>query len=109
MIFASPVVEVAREVAVVLLVVRRRHQHADVAPDHFRFRISEQLLGAAVERLDDALGVDDDDAVDRRVEDRIEPFGAGRSLRRGDSVGFRGRAPLMVQPRNNQPSQDKER
>ena len=34
--------QVAMQVAVVLLVIRRRHQHADVAAEDFRFRIAEQ-------------------------------------------------------------------
>ena len=52
MILAAPVVEIPREIAVVLLVIGRRHQHADVPADHFGLGIAEQPLGSAVERLD---------------------------------------------------------
>ena len=37
MIFGVAGVEIARQIAVVLLVIRRRHQHVDVLPDHFVF------------------------------------------------------------------------
>ena len=62
--------EIAREVAVVLLVIRRRHQHVDVAPEHFGLAVAEQPLGGRIERFDAAVRVDDDDAVDGRFDDR---------------------------------------
>ena len=65
--------EIAREVAVVLLVIGRRHQHADIAADDLVCGIAEQPLGAGVERLDAAAGVDHDDAVDGRIDDRQQP------------------------------------
>ena len=64
--------EVRGEIAVVLLVIRRRHQHADVAADHLRAGIAEQAFGAAIERLDPACRVDHDDAVDRRIDDGLQ-------------------------------------
>ena len=79
--------EIALEVPVMLLMLWRRHQQADIAPDDLRFGIAEQLLSTAVERLDDSLGTDDDDAVGRGVENRIEPFGAGIRRRRDLCVG----------------------
>jgi len=46
---------VVGEVAVVLAVVGFRHQHLDVAPDHLRARIAEQLFRRRVEGFDDAV------------------------------------------------------
>ena len=100
--------EVATQIAVVLLVIRRGHQHVHVAADGFGFRISEQALGATIERFDGAVVVDDDDAVDGGIEHGIETLGPGQSLRRGGSVGFLGRAPLMIQPRDHEAGQNKE-
>ena len=98
--------EVSLQVPVVLLVMRRRHQHADVAAEHFGFGIAEQLLRAAVERLDDALGVDDDDAVNRRVENRVEPFGTGRRRRRGRSLRLLRLVQAVIEPGDHQPGGD---
>ena len=75
-------------------------------PDDFRFGISEQLLGAAVERFDDALGVDDDDAVDRGVENRVEPFGARIRRRRDLALGFLCGAQPVIEPHDDQPGDD---
>jgi hypothetical protein len=61
--------DVAVQVTVVLAGVGLRHQRADVAPDDLLGRVAEHLLRGAAEFLDDAGVVDDDDGVDRGVED----------------------------------------
>ena len=91
--------EIALEVSVVFLMLRRRHQQADIAPEDFGFGISEQPFGATVERLDDSPGVDDDDAVGRGVENRVEPFGAGICCGRDPALGvLRGAQPTNEPP-----------
>jgi hypothetical protein len=67
--------QIALQVAVVLLVIRGRHQHADVSPQDLRFWITEKALCASIECLNLAFSVDQNDAVDRRIDDDIEPFG----------------------------------
>ena len=62
--------EISREVPVVFLVIGRRHQHLDVAADHLQRSVAEQALGPAIERLDPPFGIDHDDAVDGRVDNR---------------------------------------
>jgi hypothetical protein len=64
---------VARQVRVVLLAIRRRHQHGDVLSDDIAFRVAEQPLGRGIERLDAAVRVDDDDRVNGRLDDRPPP------------------------------------
>ena len=66
-------VEILREIAVVRVVIRRRHEHVDVPTDDFGLGIAEQPLGPAVERFDSSLRVDDDDAIDRGIDDRSQP------------------------------------
>ena len=41
MILAAPVWRYAIEIPVVLVVIRRRHQHLDVTTQHFRLRVAE--------------------------------------------------------------------
>src|SRR5262249_1835115 len=62
--------EILRNVAVVLLAIRRGHQQVDVLSDNVALLVSEESLRASVKRLDAALAVDHDDAVDCRVNDR---------------------------------------
>ena len=91
------------------LVCRRRHQDADVATDDLRLGIAEQLLGPAVERLDVTLGVDDDDAVDRRVEDGVEPFGARRCRRSCSRWCASSRdVQAVIEPGDDQTSRDED-
>ena len=87
---------------VVFLVIRRRHQHVDVATDRLGGGIAEQPFGAAIEGLDGACGIHHNDAVDRRIDDRVEAL---RTL--GRQHGFRaaralGGAELMIGPRDSQ-------
>jgi hypothetical protein len=55
--------QITLHVAVVLIVIRGRHQHADVPTQDLGFGVTEQSLRTAIECLDAALSVDDDDAV----------------------------------------------
>jgi hypothetical protein len=57
-----PVGQIARDVLVVFLVIRRRHQHVDVLPHHFVLGITNEPFRPRIERLDSSTGVDDDDA-----------------------------------------------
>ncbi len=57
------------DVPIVLAVIGLGHQHADVAPNDFVRRIKEDLLGGAVEGLNDAVLVDHRDRIDRGVDD----------------------------------------
>ena len=104
MILATPVSRYRAEIRVVFLVIRRRHQHLDVAADHLGLGIAEQPLGAAIERLDRARGIDHDDAVDRSIDDRVEAL---RTL--GRQRGFRSAlalsgAELVIGPRDSKSS-----
>ena len=55
----------------------RREQIGKVAPDELVAVIAEQRLGAAVGRIEIALGVEHHDAFGRGVEDGAELFGIG--------------------------------
>src|SRR6516165_11106639 len=46
--------KIARDVAVVALAMRCRHQHADIAAAYLARGIAEHALGGGAERLDDA-------------------------------------------------------
>ena len=70
MMRASPVLQVASDVAVVLVAIRLGHQQPDVLADDLGRGISEHLLGGEIERLDRAVLIDRDDRVDGRVDDR---------------------------------------
>ena len=94
-------VEIPAKIRVVLFVIRRRHQHVDVAADRLGRGIPEQPFGAAIEGLNRTFAVDDDDAVNRRIDDRVEPL---RTL--GRQLGFRAArtlsgAELMIGPRDS--------
>ena len=65
--------EVAGQVGVMLLVIRRGHQRVDIDADELRFRVSEQALGAAIERLDAPARIDHDNAVDAGIDHCVEP------------------------------------
>ena len=67
MMRASPVARYVR-VAVVVVAVFRRHQHADVAPDDLVRRETEHPIGGAVERQDGAVGRDRCDCINRVVD-----------------------------------------
>ena len=95
--------EVAFQVFVMLLMLWRGHQQADVAAHHLRFGVSKQVLSAPVERFDVAPGIDDDDAVERRVEDGVETLGAGVGHIRGRLLRLAGLMQAVIEPRDHQP------
>ena len=72
--------QIPRQIGVVLLLVRRRHEHVDVVTEHFCRRVAEQPLRRRIERLDAAVRVDDDDTVDSGVDDRPPPSFTGAQL-----------------------------
>jgi len=81
---------VAFEVAVVLALVRLRHQLAHVTADDLVGRVAEDTLGRETELLYDPATVDHDDRVHRRVEQRAEIPLAVRA-----SAAWRGRPPFL--------------
>jgi hypothetical protein len=83
-------------------VIRRRHQHVDIATDRFGRGIAEQPFGTAIEGLNRAGRVDDDDAVHRRVNDRVESLRALGRERRFRSARILGSAMLVIDPRDSQ-------
>src|SRR3546814_10892599 len=60
------------QIAVMLAVIRLRHQHGDVAADHLVRAIAEQLLAGRVEQHHMTGLVEQDEPVDRRVDNRPE-------------------------------------
>jgi hypothetical protein len=60
--------EICRDVAIVFAMVRFRHQDADILPDDLVRGVAEQADAGLVERLDDAMPVDGDQAVHHRVQ-----------------------------------------
>ena len=65
--------QVPLDVLVVLLVIRRRHEHADVPADHLGSRVTEKAFCPWVEGFDPPLRVNDDDSVNGRIDDRAQP------------------------------------
>ena len=63
---------VALDVVVVVGAEWRRHQQGDVLADDLPGAVAEDTLRARVERLDDAVAVDQHDRVRRRVQERGE-------------------------------------
>src|SRR4030088_97965 len=51
--------EITRQIAVVVLTMRRRHQHAHIPSLHLAAGKAEEALRVAAEGLDEALVVDD--------------------------------------------------
>jgi hypothetical protein len=71
-------VAVVGQIAVMLVGVAARHQGFDVAADHLGSRIAKKFLAGLVEGKNGAALVDDDDAVDSRIEHARQPgFGYG--------------------------------
>ena len=68
--FAGALVPV--HVRVVLGAIGRGHQHGDVLPDHLGGGVPEDALGRQAELLDAAAMVDDDDGVDRGIQQGTE-------------------------------------
>jgi hypothetical protein len=95
-------VEIPPEIRVMFAVIRRRHQHVDIATDRFGRWISEQPFGTAIEGLNRAGRVDDDDAVDRRVNDCVEALRALGRERCFRSARTLGAAKLVIDPRDSQ-------
>ena len=64
--------QIVGDVTVVLLEIGAGHQDLDVLVEHLLGGIPEQPFGAGVEHLDESPGINDDDAVDGRVEYRLK-------------------------------------
>src|SRR5262249_18354943 len=78
--------QISPKIAVMLVTVRVRHQHIDVAADDLTLGIAELPLGGLAERPDQPLLIDDDNRVGDRLDDRAQmrlaspqlSFGAAR-------------------------------
>ncbi len=57
-----------------LFVIGRRHQHVHVASEHLVLAIAEHPCRRRIERFDAAAFIDDDDAVDGRIDDGAPPL-----------------------------------
>ena len=64
--------QVASDVLVVMLAVRRRREQGDVAADQFGGGIAEQTLDSRIGTFDDAMVIDGDDAVDGGVQNGLD-------------------------------------
>ncbi len=62
--------QVALQVGIVLLAVRRGHEMADILAGDVAQRIAEQPLGGGAQRLDPSLLIDDDHGVRNGLQDR---------------------------------------
>ena len=92
--------EVARDIAVMLLAKRTRHQHAHIAADDRVLAIAEQALGGGAEGLHDAVLVDHDGRVRHGVEDRAEPRFAHFKRRGVPAAPDARAAKLLAEPRD---------
>ena len=86
--------QVIGQVGVVPLVIRRGHEHLHVGADHLGRRVAEQAHRGRVDRFDDPVVVDRNDAVHRGLENRpmagfavpqgrLGPFAIGDVARNG--------------------------
>jgi hypothetical protein len=69
---------IARQVAVVLLMIGRGHQHLHILAETFFGPVTEQALAGGVEDLDRAFHIDDDDPIDGYANQRPEESVRGR-------------------------------
>ena len=67
--------EVARQASVVLGLAGVGEEHLEVVADDLVGGVAEDPLGGRVHRLDDAGVVEGDDAVNGRIDDRLEADG----------------------------------
>ena len=83
---------IALQIGVMLLVIGRGHQNADILADDLVGAIAEQTLGGDAEGPDDPSGVDDDHRIGHRIENGAQMRFALhqrllRPLRGGDVAG----------------------
>ncbi len=100
--------QIAREIAVVILAIGRRHQPVDVGPEHLAGGIAEQALGCGAERLDETLFIDDDHRVGNGVEDRFEVCLPGERIRFAGEGTQATALQLLANPRNANADQRKD-
>ena len=56
------------DIAIILGAIRFRHQQSDIPAQDLSRTIAEQTFGGGVEAFDQAVLVDGDDPIDRRIE-----------------------------------------
>jgi hypothetical protein len=57
------------QIRIVFLVIGRRHQNADVAPEYLGCLMAEQSFRCRIERFDAAVRIDDDNPIHGGVDD----------------------------------------
>ena len=65
-----PFPEITLEVTIVFVAIGRRHEHGHITAHDLGFGVPEQPLGGGVERFDLTVGIDDDNAIHRRFDNR---------------------------------------
>ena len=83
--------QIASEIAVVFIPIRRRHEHLHVMTDRFVFRKAEQLLRGGIDRLNNAAFIDADNPIDGGFQEGVHPCFA-----KPDSVARRLTAVLPI-------------
>ena len=71
--FCFPGSLVVRQITIVLLTKRRRHQHVDVPPDHFGCRIAEQRFCRRINGFNQTSLVDRNHPINGRIKNRAQP------------------------------------
>src|SRR3546814_12334068 len=62
--------KIALEIAVMAVLVRRRHEPAAIRSDYIRFQLAKQPFGGRAERHDATLLVDPEHCIEERRKDR---------------------------------------
>src|ERR671925_74831 len=75
--------QISRQVVVVLVAIRRRHQHRDIASNDISLSMSKETFCAWIEFFDAAVRIDDDDGVYCRLDDRTPSQFVGPGLGHG--------------------------
>ena len=88
MILRSPVAQIAVEIAVMALAIRRRHQGLDILAHGFAGRVAEQRFGGGAEGMHDAVSSITIMASGNGIEDRLQVrFARQKVGRRRGGVG----------------------
>ena len=97
--------QIAFDVAVMILPVGRRHQHLDVFSDRFSDGVAELSFGRRAERVDDSPLVDDDHRIGNGFENRCEMRLAGKRLARDGRCANAAVLQLLAAPGDAHPNQ----
>src|SRR5581483_1587806 len=100
--------EIAGDVAVVLLAVGRGHQHADSVSKHGPLGVAEEPLSRSVKRLNHALFANDNGRVRNGVQDGTQVRLACLQFVRVPLAPDPGAAELLAEPRDTPSHRDKD-